>query len=185
MFILLIFVLISYQGIFDTSFFDLYLGTDFQSLFKKMVTEEQNCVYDLVGYQLFVLVISQVVTKIAVELLKAFFNKLVFQILLRKQQWRPDILSSLSVHCVWLLYTKSIQWLILINMPYFIVASLFIDIVMFYFMHFVFKNFYAKAPNSSEIASFLVKMLNFTFWFNIAFLLLWYIFPRTHACGPI
>lgn len=84
-----------------------------------------------------------------------------------------------------MLYTKSIQQLILLNMPYFIVVSVAIDIFMFYFMHFVIKNFYSNSPGSSEIASFLVKMLNITLWFNIAFLLLWYIFPRSHGCGPL
>lgn len=40
MFLLLVFVLLSYRGIFDTSFFDDYLGTDFETLFKKQVQDD-------------------------------------------------------------------------------------------------------------------------------------------------
>ena len=37
----------------------------------------------------------------------------------------------------------------------------------------------------SEIGSFVILYMNITFWIQIIFLGLWFIFPRQHNCGPI
>jgi len=84
-----------------------------------------------------------------------------------------------------MLYNKALHWMILINVPYFVVLSPVIDYLSFQFMYFVMRNFYSKSVNSSEIGHFLMMLMNITFWINIIFLGLWFVFPRVHMCGPI
>ena len=105
---------------------------------------------------------------------------------MNRKLWAPPISDDLSDFLIWLLNSKAIHWLILLNAPYFIILSPIIDYVAFKWLHFVVRNFYGKATQGmSEIGTFLIFYMNITFWIQILFLGLWYIFPRDHNCGPI
>lgn len=82
------------------------------------------------------------------ELSKAFFFWVLNDIVLKKAIWQPVITGDLGNFSVWLLYSKAVHWLIMINVPYFVVLSPILDILMFYFFHFVIKHFYSQATTS-------------------------------------
>lgn len=93
--------------------------------------------------------------------------------------------ASLSDFCIWVLYSKAVHWLILLNVPYFVFLNPILDYVSFIFLHFTIRSFYTKSPKSSEIGYFLIFLMNMTFGFNIVMLSFWFIFSREHDCGPI
>ena len=94
--------------------------------------------------------------------------------------------EKLADFCIWMIYIQLIHWLILINIPYFIIISPILNIISFHFMHFTIKYLYSKATEpASDIGWFLMVLMNLTLWAYILSMGLWYIFPRDHNCGPI
>lgn len=85
-----------------------------------------------------------------------------------------------------MLYNKTVQWLVLLNMPYFIVVIPFIDVLSFNWLYHVITHYYSKpTAASSEIGYFLTLLMNLIFLYQVGFLGLWFMFPRFHKCGPL
>lgn len=175
------FVMIQYKGLFDVSFIDSLFDTNF----KRFDSQTSTCHYDEAGQALILLAFTEIFSMIGEEIIKAIAKKVFFQKILGHKVWQPIVTKNLSDFVIWVLYNKALHWIILLNIPYFIILSPLLDYLSFQWIHFAIRNFYSKAPNSSEIGYFLIVLMNITFWVNIILLGIWFIFPRKHNCGPI
>lgn len=160
---LFIFVLVSYKGVIDLSLFDEMLGTNF----KRFNVATDECKYDGAGVAFLSLAITEIGTLVVVETGLAFARRVFFQRILGHALWQEVITKKLSDFCIWILYNKAVHWLILLNMPYFVLVNPLIDYLSFIFLHFIIRTFYQKSPKSSDIGFFLIILMNVTFWLNI------------------
>jgi hypothetical protein len=84
------------------------------------------------------------------------------------------------------LYKNTVHLLMLINIPYFVFAVPLLDIISYLCLYFIIKRFYLKMEDAaSDIGYFLMIIMNFTFVYQLIFVILWFADSRDHSCGPI
>lgn len=180
---LTIFVLLSYDGFYDISLLNEFLGTSFPSEYD--FSQSTTCVYDTAGIALFQVIISELFVLFFAQSAKAIFNK-VFKGMLLKKEWKQDRGDFLSDFVIWMLYNKSVMWLTILEMPYFVLIAPFIDYLSFSWIYYVLKNFYRKGNAASDdVGLFLMIIMLCSFFYFQLLLTPWVIQPRYHGCGPI
>ena len=85
-----------------------------------------------------------------------------------------------------MLYNKAVMWIIILEMPYFVLFAPIVDYFSFQWIYFVLKNFYAPGSNAaSDIGLFLMFMMLCTFFYFQLLVTPWLMSARYHGCGPI
>jgi hypothetical protein len=146
---LTVFVVISMNGLLDTSYIDSVLGTSFKNKIGLSSTSTNNCAYDSTAIALASLALTETVVLVFSQFIKAIGMKIFFGILLKKE-WRKSRDKYLSDFVIWMLYNKAIHWLVIRNMPYFVLVTPFLDFVGFMYITFVLQTFYSKGHSASS-----------------------------------
>jgi len=103
-----------------------------------------------------------------------------------KKQWRKSRHEVLSDFVIWMLYNKAVHWLIILQMPYFVILQPIIDYIGFKWLALVLTYFCRKGSAASQdIGQFIMTMMNTTIFYCQIMIGPWFIFKRTHGCGPI
>lgn len=182
---LTIFTILSYDGVYDITWFDEYLGTNFKSKVGHS-DESKVCKYDKAGIALAQLALTELVVMPIVQTAALVGRFFFFGLILRKKDWKDPKEKHLSKFVIWMLYNKAVQWLTILQLPYFLLLSPIIDYIGFQIISFQMIYFYRKgSPASSDIALFLMTMMNTTFFYCQVMMGPWFIFERDHNCGPI
>lgn len=129
---LTIFVVVSFDGFYDISFLNETLGTQFASGTGRGQGKDQGeCKYDKVAVALFQLVITELAVLVVAQIGAAAFNRVFRGMILRKPEWRHERAKYLSNFVIWMLYNKAVMWLLILEMPYFVLFAPIVDYVSF------------------------------------------------------
>jgi len=83
---------------------------------------------------------------------------------MKKETWQDNLNKKVPDFCIWMLYNKTVQWLLLLNIPYFIIFAPIVDYVSFRYMYHVMKNWYISSDSgAADINHFLIILMNLTF----------------------
>ena len=84
-----------------------------------------------------------------------------------------------------MLYQKTLHFLIILLVPLFVFVVPVFDIIMFIYINFVIKNYYARNTVAKDMGYFLMLLTNLIYFYYIVFMAQWFIYPKVHKCGPI
>ena len=74
----------------------------------------------------------------------------------------------------------------MLQVPYFVILTPFIDYIAFQWLAFVLKYFYAAGSTASaDIGTFIMTLMVTTFFYFEFIIAPWFIFKFVHDCGPI
>ena len=164
---LTLYILLSYEGLYNIKFIDDFLGTKFQERIEQKHLDhldegKESCQYDAVGKSLANLAVTEIVVLLAAQLFKAT-GLYIYKGLIMGQKWRPSRITVISDFSIWMFYNKAVHWLTILPIPYFVAIVPLIDYIGFLMTYILLKNFYSKPTSSSQdISSFLMILMNLT-----------------------
>ena len=129
---LTIFVVVSFDGFYDISFLNNVLGTSFASgTGQGSKVDGDTCKYDKVAVALFQLVITELGVLVVAQIGAAGWNRVFRGLVLRKEEWRHERAKYLSNFVIWMLYNKAVMWLLILELPYFVLFAPIVDYLSF------------------------------------------------------
>jgi len=179
---LTLFLSLNLPEVIDGQVVAQYLLLDKEVLERKKIQNE--CNIDTASVNLIRLALTELFVLIGAQYSKAAFYFVFQKLILKQKRWKPKL--YLSDFTLWLLYNQTIHWLTLLLFPFFVLVAPIIDLIAFFVIYNVIKNFYSKVGNqAADIGYFIMILLNFSFFLVLIFYGLWFSLEHSYDCGPI
>jgi len=98
-----------------------------------------------VGQQIADLILTETVSLFVGQVIIGASRYFFFYKILKKDRWGDNITKQLPDFSIWVLYNKTLHWLMLLLVPYFVFLIPVIDYVSFRVLYLIIRNFFVSS----------------------------------------